>query len=104
MRDERRLLLLRENRLDAYIQNGPGAVYLAESGEQAIPPMELVRRLAGTLPQYFRPWLGALESVTSERLDSTFERVPADWISAAQRDFAAVLIRRARDMMSGFGK
>jgi len=104
MRDERRLLLLRENRLDAYIQNGPGAVYLAELGNQAIPPIELVRRLVLTLPEYFRPWLGALENVTSERLDGIFKRIPADWISAAQEQFAMALIRRARQLMISFGK
>lgn len=104
MRDERRLRLLRENRLDTYIQNGPGAVYLAELGEQAISPLDLVHRLVLSLPDCFRPWLGALESVTSNRLDSIFERVPADWISEAQRQFAAALIRRAREMLSSFVK
>ena len=99
LRDERRLLLLRENRLDGYIKQGRGAVYLTELGETAPPPEELVQRLAASKPECFRPWLGALESVTIEAVEGIFKRVPAGWLSGPQQQFAAALIQRARDMM-----
>lgn len=102
MRDDRRLQLLRENRLDAYIQNGPGAIYLAELGEQAVAPMELVKRLAAAFPASFAPWFPALEGVTSENVASIFDRVPNGWISEAQRQFATALIGKAREILSGF--
>ena len=104
MRDARRLLILRENRLDAYIQGGPGAIYLTALGEQAVSPMDLVRILADSLPEPFRPCLRALESVTSESVNAILNRLPNGWSSEAQRQFAAALIRRAGEILSGFTK
>jgi len=104
MRDDKRLLLLRENRLDKYIQNGKGAVYLTALGEKAISPMDLVRLLVVSLPEPFRPWLRSLESVTSESVDAILNRLPAGWMSDAQRQFAASLISRAGEILSGFNK
>jgi hypothetical protein len=102
LRDERRLLLLRENRLDAYIKQGPGAVYLAELGETALSPVDLVQRLAASMPDCFRPWLAALQGVTTGAVEGIFDRVPAGWVSGPQRRFATALIQRARETMAGF--
>ena len=55
MQDQRRLLVLKDNRLDAYIQKGLGAIYLSELGGAAISPLELVKRLVASMPDYFRP-------------------------------------------------
>ena len=102
MRDGRRIAVLDENKLDAYIQRGPGAIYLAELSDQAISPMDLAHRLAKLFPEPFRPWFPALESVTSERLEAMFGRVPNGWISEPQRRFAMALIRRTSEMLTRF--
>ena len=104
MRDERRVLLLREHRLDSYIRGGAGAVYLAELGEIAISPMELVERLTAKNRNEFTPWLCALEDVTTESVNRIFARVPNEWMSSAQRDFAAALISRTREMLMALVK
>lgn len=101
MRDERRRLFLRENRLEAYIEKGPGAIYLSELGDQAVCPMELVRRLADSNPDLFRSWFVAVESVTSENLSGILDRIPVGWISDGQRVFVAELVRKTRETLSG---
>ena len=104
MRDDRRLMLLRENRLDAYILNGPGAIYLAELGEKAIPPLELVERLASAFPEPFTPWFPALQGVTADHVGGILEKLPAGWISDAQRQFAMALVSRTREILRSFSK
>ena len=101
MKDERRRLFLRENRLEAYIQKGPGAIYLSELGDQAVCPMELVRRLAVSNPDLFRSWFVAVESVTSENLSGILDRIPVGWISDAQREFVAEFVRKTREILIG---
>ena len=102
LKDERRLLLLQRNRLDEYIHRGPGAVYLAVLGEKAISPVELVQRLVVSFPDCFRPWLRSLEGVTTEAVEAILSRVPVGWMSDQQRQFAASLMKRARELMAGF--
>jgi hypothetical protein len=100
MRDERRVLLLSENRIAEYLRKGWGAIYLEALGEETIAPLELVNRLASKMPEFFRPWLARVAGVTDEQMLHIVERIPAGWSSLAQREFAMALMREARDQLT----
>jgi hypothetical protein len=99
MRDERRVFLLKEKRIQDYLRKGWGAIYLEALGKSAVSPLELVNRLAVQMPDFFRPWLNRVENVTDERIICIVERFPAGWISTAQREFAVALMCEARDQL-----
>lgn len=99
MRDERRILLLKEKRIPDYLRKGWGGIYLESLGENAIAPLELVNRLAIKFPEHFETWLKRVENVTDERMICIVERFPAGWITLAQREFAVALMREARDQL-----
>ena len=99
MRDERRLRLIRENKIPDYLRKGWGAIYLEELDETEISPIELVNRLAARMPESFGPWLKRVEGVTDQAIMYIVERIPAGWISPAQRELATALIREARDQL-----
>jgi hypothetical protein len=99
MRDERRILLLKEKRIPDYLRKGWGAIYLETLGESAVSPLELVNRLASKFPELFGPWLKRVENVTDEQIICIVERFPAGWVSPVQREFAVELVREARDQL-----
>jgi hypothetical protein len=49
--------------------------------------------------EHFLPWLRRIESVTKEQMHHIIQRIPTDWISAAQGDFAVGLMCAARDQL-----
>jgi hypothetical protein len=100
LRDDRRLFLLRENRIPDYVSKGWGAVYLEALGEHKISPMDLVVRLAPKMPELFESWLKHIGNVTNEGIYSIVEQVPAGWMSSAQQDFAVALICQSRDQLA----
>ena len=100
MRDERRLRLIRENKIPEYLRKGWGAIYLEELGEAEISPIELVNRLAARMPESFGPWLKRVEGVTDQAIMYIVERIPAGWISPPQRELARSLIGEARDQLT----
>jgi len=103
MRDERRELILRENRLDKYILGGGGAVYLEKYGDRPIPPIQLVQEVLQAHPDYIRPWLSKLREINTAALDKIFARMPPDWMTDAQTRFAKALVLRSVDMLSDAG-
>jgi hypothetical protein len=101
MLDERRLLLLRENRIRQYIEAGRGAIYISQAQSDAVAPITLVRILQSTMSGAFEPWFSNLQNVTMESLDSILNRVPDGWMSGPQRDFAKALVLEAKNILTG---
>ena len=99
LRDERRILFMKENKIQNYLRKGWGAIYLESLGENAVSPLELVNRLAIELPDFFQLWLKRVENVTDEQIICIVERFPVGWISSAQRAFAVALICEARGQL-----
>jgi len=100
MKDERRRRILDQCQIDVYIAKGQGAIYLADLGEQTLCPMDLVRYLTVSNPELFRSSGVTLDSVTSENVDGILSRIPAGWISEAQRAFVSKLVQVTRQMLS----
>jgi hypothetical protein len=81
-----------------------GGIYLRSGDVHGANPLKLLELVARKWPDYFAAWLPNLENVTEEDLCDTVERVPADTMVSAQRDFAKALLRvtyrRMKDILS----
>ena len=91
--DERRDRLLAEDRVDRYVEKGPGAIYWSEGGRRGPSPLELVRRGTCKHPDFFRPALMKLEKFNDDNLHGLVNRVPEDWMTPSAREFAIALLR-----------
>lgn len=92
LRDERRRMLLRENRVGNYAEKGRGAIYWTERDRHGLSPLELVRRASKEYGDWFHPALEQLKTTNADALADLVERVPEDWMSREARDFAACLL------------
>ena len=91
--DERRNLLLAENRVGNYAEKGHGAIYWSEEERRGPSPLELVRRAADTYPDLFRPASQKLARVDEEVFRQIVDRIPSDWMTSSARMFAIELMR-----------
>ena len=91
--DERRNVLLSENRVGGYIDRGRGGIYRSNSDKRAPSPLELVRLAARGEPDLFCRAISRLEKLDDDSLREIVNRVPDDWMSSAAREFAIALMR-----------
>ena len=99
MRDERRIRLLRENRIEDYVRGGRGAIYIEEAGEAAISPLKLIEKLMPTMSGHFTVLLPNLAEVTDDRIESILIQIPEAWMTEPQRDFSRAILRVSRDLL-----
>ena len=92
LRDERRRMLLRENRVGNYAEKGRGAICWTERDRHGLSPLELVRRASKEHRDWFRPALEQIKAVHAGALADLVERVPEDWMSREARDFTTRLL------------
>lgn len=92
LRDERRDMLLAENRISDYAQRGRGAIYWSEDGRHGLNPQELLRRATLHYPDLFRPALMKLERLDENSISNLVNRVPSDWMTSSAREFAIALM------------
>ena len=91
--DDRRKLLLSENRVGGYAERGRGQVYWQNVGKRGPSPLDLIRMAAPQYPDLFRPALTKLHSLDEAALRQIVDSVPEGWMTAAARDFALALMR-----------
>ena len=99
MRDDRRVRLLCENKIEGYVRSGRGAIYLEELGETAVSALTLVEKLMPAMSGHFRARLSNLSEVTDKRIERILFAVPGDWMTQPQRDFASAMLRVSRDLL-----
>ena len=89
----RRDRILAENRVGTYAERGRGGIYWSEEDRRSPSPLELVRRAVVAYPQFFRPGLAKLSTLDEGNILEIVNRIPTDWMSPPQRDFAVGLMR-----------
>lgn len=89
----RRDRYLAENRVGAYAERGRGGIYWSEQDRRSPSPLELMRRAVADYSQVFRPGLARLSTLDESNILEIVNRIPADWMSPPQRDFALALMR-----------
>lgn len=90
--DEVRNRRLAEGRVGHYAERGRGGIYWSDT-ETRPSPLELVRRAVAAYPQFFRPGLAKLSTLDEGNILEIVNRIPADWMTTPQRDFAVALMR-----------
>jgi hypothetical protein len=91
--DERRLELLRANKVLRYSLKARGAIYWSPDDKFGMSPLELVKRARQEFPSHFDPWLNKLQHLPSKPLDEAVEAIPPDWMTQVEREFASVLMK-----------
>lgn len=92
MLDERRTLLLREDRVGWYSERGRGCIYWGQNTQTTLSPLELVRKAVAAHPSYFTVALARLADLRDSLVTEIVHRVPRDWMSPPARTFAISLI------------
>ena len=93
LRDERRQMLLQEDRVGNYAEKGRGAIYLSEQDKRGPSPLQLVRHAATAHTDYFSPALARLKKLDGAALVGLIQRVPKSWMSITARTFSEQLVR-----------
>ena len=91
--DERRRMLLRENRVGNYAEKGRGPIYWTKRDRHGLSPLELVRRASKEYGDWFHPALERIKATSADALAELIERVPEDWMSREAREFTSRLLR-----------
>ncbi len=90
--EDRRELLLRENRVGHYVDKGRGGVFWQEDDRRGPSPLELIRRAILKHPEEFRPAVEKITRFQRGMLESILQRVPEDWMSPLEREFTLALV------------
>ncbi len=93
LEDERRAMLLAENRVGRYSEGGRGGIYWSQADRRGPSPATLVVSATERYPELFRPTLAKLENLLDSSLREIVERIPENWMSPTAREFAVALIR-----------
>lgn len=93
LRDERREMLLQDDRVGNYAEKGRGAIYLSEQDKRGPSPLQLVRHAAAAHADCFSPALARLKKLDGSALVGLIQRVPESWMSALARTFSEQLVR-----------
>ena len=88
LRDERRRRLLGESEVGRYVERGRGAVFWSGDERRGPSPLALVRHALHRYPDLFSPALAKLDGLKVSSITRTVDRVPEDWMSAPEREFA----------------
>ena len=93
LEDERRAMLLAENRVGRYSERGRGGIFWSQADRRGPSPATLVVLATERYPELFRPTLAKLENLLDSSLREIVERIPENWMSPTAREFAVALIR-----------
>lgn len=92
LRDAKRAGRLREGNVGGYSERARGAVYWTDSGRHGPSPLEIVRKGTPAYPDLFRDPIERVRDLQVDFLDLV-HRVPEDWMTGPEREFAASLMR-----------
>ena len=93
LEDERRSMLLAENRVGRYSERGRGGIYWSHDDRRGPSPAALVVLATERYPELFGPALAKLDNLSDSSLREVVERMPEDWMSPTARQFAVALMR-----------
>jgi len=101
LREERYKAYVANDRIDSYVQNGRGGIYLRSSDAHGANPLHLVQVGARRFPEYFRCGLDLLCNVSAEELQSLAYEVPDELMTEAARTFVSKLLARTHATLVG---
>ena len=96
LRDERRAVLMAENRVAWYVGKGRGGLFKDPNQPHGANPLSLVRLAARAYPNYFRAALERVAALQPATVDAILAALPSARASAVAIQFASAMIRCAR--------
>lgn len=90
--DEKRSLLLKNNRVADYVSKGSGAIYWKDSDAKGENPLTLCKRAATIHRSYFRPWIERVKELAPAELEVLVSDMPDDWMSSIAKEFAKAIL------------
>jgi hypothetical protein len=96
LRDDRRLELLKQERVDWYLKKGRGGIFRNADEAHGENPLHLVQVAARAYPDLFAPALERLRVLSDEAIDKIIDSAPDERASAAAKRFAAAMLRAGR--------
>ncbi len=103
LRDRRRGTRLEGDQVGAYVLRGRGGVYWSEEETRGPSPLDLFRRSARLYPKLFLPALSRIERLSDRAVRELVDRVPQDWMSAPEREFAYRLMQHSIEELRRIG-
>ena len=97
--DERRCVYLVQNEVGKYVAKGRGAVFWSGDERRGPSPLALVRHGMHRYPDLFAPALAKLDRLKVGSITRTVDRVPEDWMSAPEREFALEVMHSSLEKM-----
>ena len=101
LRDERRNMLLDEDRISNYVERGHGAIFWSEEDQRGLSPLELAQCSTRSYPDFFLPAIENLKSLDQGSFIELVDRVPCSWMSPSARNFAIAQIRYSFEQLGG---
>jgi hypothetical protein len=92
LQDERRLAILEQNAMQAYVRKGRGGIFLEASDSRGANPIHLIEYGIRNYPQYFQPAVAKIVARSKNQLLPLVDEIPADRISDTGRKFAKELL------------
>lgn len=92
LRDEKRALLLRENREGWYSERGRGGIFWGRDAKSGVSPLSVVRRAIEAHPNHFTAVMTRLTELRDSLVAEIVNRIPSNWMSPQARGFATNLI------------
>ena len=86
--------------IERYVTRARSAFYSSPSGAKPMPTLEAFRRVARRSPQAGVAWLGRLNQVSSNMVQSIFNQIPGDRITTHGIEFATKLLEINRHRLA----
>lgn len=102
--DEKRLILMKENRIQSYVEKGRGGVFLISDNHHGENPLKLVVQLARMRPSLFEDALRNAVSLPEDRIKEIVDAVPDERASILAKKFTKEMIFCAQKSLMEIGK
>jgi hypothetical protein len=96
LRDERRIELLNNHRIEWYVRKGRGGIFRQATDRRGENPLKFVQLAARAYPEFFEPALKTVANLPIEDIRQIVRRVPQERASEAAKDFAVAMIISAQ--------
>jgi hypothetical protein len=91
--DEKRELILKEDRIEQYLNRGSGAIFANNRAKNGLNPQELVKLTNNQYPELLDVWFKQVEQLNPDHFKGIIERVPDEFITDTARTFALSLLK-----------
>lgn len=90
--DEKRMLLMKEERVENYIKKGKGAIFLDLNEKHGLNLHKLVTIANQKFPESVQPWIKKLDNIDPAAFEKILNKIPGSFITEPARKFALKIL------------